>query len=61
MGLRRAYSGAMIDPLDIIPLDRCSQCGTVLQDARCRGCGDAREVPHVERPTGGDELPGVHS
>jgi hypothetical protein len=35
----------MTDPLDTIPIDACPDCGTALQDARCRGCGFAREVP----------------
>lgn len=49
----------MTDPLDTIPIDACPECGTVLQEGRCRGCGYAREVPHVERPNQGNELPGV--
>lgn len=55
-----AYRDAMTDPLDAISIDACPECGTVLQDGRCRGCGYAREVPHVERPKGGDELPGIY-
>ena len=50
----------MDGPLDLIPLEACPDCGTALQGGRCRGCGYAEVIPHVERPTDGDELPGVH-
>lgn len=50
----------MDSPLDAIPIEKCPSCRTVLQEGRCRGCGyEAPAVPHVERPTDGDELPGI--
>lgn len=52
----------MPDAFDLIPVDKCRSCSTVLYEGRCRGCsyvGPA--IPYVERPTEGDELPGVHA
>lgn len=41
----------------------CPFCGTVLRDADggyvCGGCGYFQDVPWVERPGEGDDLPGI--
>lgn len=50
----------MPDAFDLIPVDECPDCSTVLFERRCRGCGyTAPPAPHVERPRQGDNLPGV--
>lgn len=53
----------MDDELDIGE-PRCEVCGTVMYvidgGYRCRGCGHELGIPWVERPTGGDDLPGIH-
>lgn len=48
------------DPLATIPVDACPECGAVMQDRGCSGCGYERPAPrHVERPTAGDDLPSI--
>ncbi|WP_413318331.1 hypothetical protein AA0Z99_00200 [Agrococcus sp. 1P02AA] len=32
----------MPDPLDLIPVEACPDCGTVLHESGCRGCGFER-------------------
>lgn len=45
---------------NLLPVDACPECGTVLQDWGCRGCGCERApLPRAARPTGGDELPSI--
>lgn len=52
------------DDLDIGAAPRCEVCGTVMRAVdggyRCGGCGWELDVPWVERPRDGDELPGIH-
>ncbi|GAB2702460.1 ribosomal protein S27AE [Microbacterium marinum] len=41
----------------------CERCGTVMRESDgeyvCGYCGWSLEVPWVERPSAGDDLPGV--
>lgn len=47
----------MPNAFDLVPVDECPDCCTVHFEGRCRGCGYvAPPIPHVERPTDGDEL-----
>lgn len=52
----------MDDELDIGE-PRCEVCGTIMHTIdggfECRWCGHREELPWVERPTDGDDLPGI--
>ncbi|MFB8893589.1 hypothetical protein [Microbacterium plantarum] len=52
------------DDFDIGSEPRCEVCGTVMRTVdggyQCGGCGWELDVPWIERPTGGDNLPGIH-
>ncbi len=52
-----------IDPFEGGEQPRCGRCGTVMRDEDggylCGGCGHFVDTPWVERPRGGDQLPGV--
>lgn len=41
----------------------CDVCGTVMHPSdggyQCRYCGHFEDIPWIERPTAGDELPGI--
>jgi len=43
----------------------CPICGTVMHvidgGYQCRGCGHREDVAWVERPRGGDDLPGLRA
>lgn len=58
-----ADSVAVMDDDDIGEEPRCEVCGTVMHIVdggyRCRGCGNMVDIPWVERPRGGDDLPGL--
>lgn len=51
------------DDLDIGSEPRCEVCGTVMRTVDggylCGGCGWELEIPWIERPTAGDDLPGI--
>lgn len=52
------------DDFDIGSQPRCEVCGTVMRTVdggyRCGGCGWELDIPWIERPTGGDDLPGIY-
>ncbi|WP_157096551.1 hypothetical protein [Microbacterium arborescens] len=52
------------DYLDIGSEPRCEVCGTVMRTVDrgyiCGGCGYEVDVAWIERPTEGDDLPGIH-
>ena len=51
------------DPFEAGEQPNCPACGTVMRDAdggyACGGCGYFQDVPWVERPIGGDDLPSI--
>lgn len=51
------------DPLDDVPPVTCPTCGTVMRDTEggyeCGWDGTTLDVPWVERPTSGDDLPNI--
>lgn len=52
------------DDFDIGSEPRCEACGTVMCTVdggyQCGACGYELDIPWVERPRDGDELPGIH-
>ncbi|QLD10865.1 hypothetical protein [Microbacterium oleivorans] len=56
--------GETDDEFDIGAEPRCEVCGTVMRTVdggyRCGGCGWELEIPWVERPPAGEDLPGIH-
>lgn len=53
-----------VDPFEAGEQPNCPACGTVLREVdggyECAWDGTTLDVPWVERPTGGDDLPSVH-
>jgi hypothetical protein len=53
----------MTDPLDDAGQPECPTCGTVMRENdggyECGWDGTRIDIPWVERPTGGDDLPSI--
>lgn len=51
------------DSLCVATEPRRTVCGTVMRTAdggyQCGGCGREIDMPSIERPAGGDHLPGI--